>query len=105
MDGVWERQWITNAAKNVVSKDTKTEMVYDTIEFRHLKLTLPSVTPEDKVIHGVHQLTAVIKNTPSSTVNAQLEAINALQDTIENWAGDTKAPMATTDLPRCTLST
>ena len=87
-----------------VSKDTKTEMVYDTIEFRHHKLILTSVTPEDKVIHGVQQLSAALKNKPESTVDAQLQAIKALQDTIEQWAGDTKAPMATADLPRCTLS-
>ena len=31
--------------QKVVSKDTKIEMVSDTIEFRHHKLNLPSVTP------------------------------------------------------------
>ena len=43
--------------QKVVSKGTNTEMASDTIEFRHYKLTLPSVTPEDKVINGVQQLT------------------------------------------------
>ena len=46
-----------------------------------------------------------LKNTPASTVYAQLQSIKALQDTIEHWAGDTKSPMATDDLPRHTLST
>ena len=69
--------------QKVVSKDTKTEMVSDTIKFRHHKLTLPSVTPEDKVLHGVHQLTESLKNTSASTVDAQLQSIKYLQDTIE----------------------
>ena len=91
--------------QKVVFKDTKTEMVSNNIEFRHHKLTLPSVTKEDKVLNGVQQLTAALKNTPASTVDAQLQAIKALQDTIEHWAGDTKSPTATTDLPRRTLPT
>ena len=93
------------SCQNVVSKDTKTNMLSDTIKFRHRKLTLPSVTPEDKVIHGVQQLTASLKITPSSTLDAQLQAIKVLQDTIEQWEGYTKAPMSTTDLLRHTLST
>ena len=80
-------------------------MVSDTIEFRHRKLTLPSVTPEDKVIHGVQQITEALKNTPASTLDAQLQAIKSFQDTIEHWAGGTKSPTSTTDLPRLALST
>ena len=91
--------------QKVVTKDTKIEMVSDIIEFRHHKLTLPSVTPEDKVLHGVQQLTAALKNAPASTVDAQLQSIKALQDTIEHCLVDTKSPTATTDLLRCTLST
>ena len=89
--------------QKVVFKDTKTEMVSNNIEFRHHKLTLPSVTKEDKVLNGVQQLTAALKNTPASTVDVQLQAIKALQDTIEHWAGDKKALRARTDLPRRTL--
>ena len=82
--------WIVEAAmdhylcQKVVSKDNKTEMVSDTIEFRHHKFNLPSVTPEDKVLHGVQQLTAALKNTPASTVDDQLQSIKALQDTIDH---------------------
>ena len=47
--------------QKVVPKDTKSEMLSDTIEFRHHKLTLPSVKPEYKVLHGVQQLTAALK--------------------------------------------
>ena len=35
---------------------------------------------------------------------AKLQAIKALQDTIDNWEGYTKASMATTDLTRRTSS-
>ena len=91
--------------QKVVSKDTKTEIVSNTIEFRHHKLTPPSVTPEDKVLHGVKQLTAALKNTLSSKVDSKLQALKALQDTIGHWIGDTKEPMATSDTPRSNLST
>ena len=80
-------------------------MVSDIIEFRHHKLTFPLLTPEYKVLHGVQQLTTAPKNTPSSTVDSQLQYIKALQDTIENWAGNKKAHMATDDIPCRTLST
>ena len=50
--------------QKVVSTDTKTEMVYDTIESRHHKLTFPSLTLEEKVLHGVQKLTSALKNTP-----------------------------------------
>ena len=80
-------------------------MVYDTIGFRHHKLTLPLVTPKDNVLHGVKHLTEALKNKPASTVDSQLQSIKALQDTINQWSGDTKSSMATTDLPHHTLST
>ena len=52
------------------------------------------------MLHGVQQLTAVLKDTSLSTVDAQLKSIKALQNTLDHWAGDTEAPTATTDLPR-----
>ena len=53
----------------------------------------------------MQQLTAVLKDTPASTVDAQIQSIRALQDTLDNWSGDTAAPTATTDIQRQTLST
>ena len=70
-----------------------------TIKFRHNKLTLPSVKPDDKVLHGVQQLTAALKYTPIYTVDTQLQSIKYLQDTIEHWAGDIAAPTSTNDPP------
>ena len=79
-------------------------MVSDTIEFKHQKLTITSVTPEVEVLHGVQHTMAVLKDTPLFTLDAKLQAIKDLHDTLENWAGDISAPTATTDLPRQTLS-
>ena len=87
-DFIGNYEWSVGSEMNrhrcekVVSKDTKTDMVSDTIEFRHHKLTLTSVTPEYKVLYGVQQLTTALKNTPASTVYAQLQVIKSLQDTI-----------------------
>ena len=91
--------------QRVIYKDTKAEIVSDTIEFRHHELTLPSLTPDNKVLHGVQQLTEVLKYTPESTVDAQIQSIKALHDNLEHWAGCIAAPTETTDLPHRTLST
>ena len=79
-------------------------MVSDTIKFRHHKLTLLSVTPEDKVLDGVQNLTSVIKYAPASTADAQIQSINSLQDALEHWLGDTTAPTDTTAILWQTLS-
>ena len=50
------------------------------------------------MLYVLQQLTAALKDTPASTVDAQLQAIKDLQDTIEHHAGDTAALTATTDL-------
>ena len=75
--GFQKKRWMDCGSGNgslllakVVSKDKKTEMVSDTIEFRHHKLTLPTVTPGDKVLNGVQRVTPALKNTPASTVDA-----------------------------------
>ena len=57
------------------------------------------------MLHGVQQLTAVLKDMPSFTVDAKLQDSKDLPDTLEHWAGDTVALIATTDLPRQILST
>ena len=52
----------------------------------------------------MQHLTPVLKDMPAYTLDAQLQAIKALQDTLEHWVGDTSAPNATNNLPCWTLS-
>ena len=47
--------------QRVIPKLTRSMMISDTTEFRHHQITQPSVTPKDKVLHGLQQLTAALQ--------------------------------------------
>ena len=64
-------------------------MISDTTEFRHHHITKSSVTPEDRVLQGLKQLAAAIQGAPSSQSGEQIRALQSLQDTLNDWAGDT----------------
>ena len=64
-------------------------MISDTTEFRHHQITQTSVTPEDRVLHGVQQLTAAIQGAPYSRSGDQIRALQSLKDTLTNWVVDT----------------
>ena len=36
----------------------------DTIKFKHLYLTQPSVTPEDRLVHAMRVITGTLKDAP-----------------------------------------
>ena len=44
------------------------------------------VTPEDRVIRSIEQLTAVLKGDKLSATEAQMKAIETLQSTLNNWS-------------------
>ena len=46
--------------QHIIPKLTRSMMISDTTEFRHHHITQPSVTPEDRVLHGLIQLTAAL---------------------------------------------
>ena len=75
--------------QRVIPKDTKSEMVSDTVEFRHHDLTQPSVTPDDRLLHGLQLLTAALEGKPTSTSAEQLEAIAMLQKALGQWENTT----------------
>ena len=64
-------------------------MISDTTEFRHHHITQPSITPEDRVLHGLQQLTAAIQGAPYYQSGDQIRALQSLKDTLTNWAVDT----------------
>jgi hypothetical protein len=80
--------------QRVMPKDTRSERVSDTVEFRHNGITQPQLTAEDKVLHGINQLTAALKGVQTPTMDDQLHAIQALQDTIGNWSDKQPTPKA-----------
>ena len=64
-------------------------MISDTTEFRHHSITQTSVTPEDRVIHGLQQLTVALQGAPSSRTGDQIRDFQSLKDTLTDWAVDT----------------
>ena len=52
--------------QRVIPKITRSIIISDTTEFRHHHITQPSVTPEERVIHGLKKLTAALQVSPSS---------------------------------------
>ena len=62
------------------SRETHAVKVSDTIDFRHHSLTLPTVTPEDRLQHGLTSLTNALEEAPNAANDSQLEAITRLQN-------------------------
>ena len=56
------------------------------MEFRHHHLTLPDLTPADRIVHSVTTLTCALRDAPAIACNNQLAAIQALCQAIHRWA-------------------
>ena len=69
-----------------IPKDSRALSISNTIEFCHQHLTHPSVTAEDRVLHGVQQLNSALQHSPSSHSSEQLEAIQALPNALGKWS-------------------
>ncbi len=57
----------------------------DTVEFRHAYHTIPSPTPEDKIIHGLQVMAGALKDAPPPTCISQVDAIANLCDLFDLW--------------------
>ena len=70
------------------SKDRSTR-VSDTVEFRHVSITAPQITPEDKVINGITKLKSELAFIPVPNEDNQIEAISNLRNLFykhsKNW--------------------
>ena len=51
--------------QRVVAKATKAEQISDTVEFRHQYLTQPTLTSDERVLHGMQNLTGALKDAPT----------------------------------------
>ena len=74
--------------QRVVSKETKCESISDTVEFRHHNITQPTFTPEDRLIYSIQRLESAIRKEEPKKLEAQREAIEALQRAIQGWSRD-----------------
>jgi hypothetical protein len=69
----------------LVKIDTKSQVISDTVKFYHAYHTIPSPTPEDKIIHGLHVMLGALKDALPPTSISQVEAIVNLCDLFESW--------------------
>jgi hypothetical protein len=67
----------------LVKSDTKSQVISDTVEFRHAYRTIPSPSPEDKIIHGLHVMLCALKDALPPTSISQMEVIANLRDLFE----------------------
>ena len=68
--------------QRVAPKDTTAVQVSDTLEYRHHYLTQPTLTPDDRVLHGLQILTCALEHAPTEMCDAQLRAISAIRDVL-----------------------
>ena len=71
----------------VIPADTREINVSDTVEFLHHFITTPTLTPEDRILRGINTLSSAIKDRPTDTYKAQLQAITKPRDIYTEWAG------------------
>ena len=87
----------------IVSKATKEAQVSDTVEFRHHHLTLPDITPTDRIFHSATTIMHALRDAPRIACNNQLAAIQAIHQAIHQWDRTTmpfaKVPKVTKPLP------
>ena len=60
----------------------------DTVEFLHVYLIQPMITPEDRITHAIHFLVCAFKDVPSTLCDSQLATIVASDKLIEKKSAD-----------------
>ncbi len=69
----------------LVKSDNRSQVISDTVEFHYAYRTIPSPSPEDKIIHGLHVMSGTLKDAPPPRSISQMEAIANLRDLFESW--------------------
>ena len=69
----------------LVKMDTKSQVISDTVEFRHAYRQTPIPTPEDRIVQGLQAVTDALNDTPPPTTISQLEALTNLRDIFDSW--------------------
>jgi hypothetical protein len=69
----------------LVKSDTKSKVFSGSVKFCHAYFNIPSHSPEDKIIHGLHVMLGALKDAPPPTSISQMEALANLRDLFESW--------------------
>ncbi len=59
----------------LVNADTKSQCIFDTVEFRHKYLAIPAPISEDRIIQGLQQVAGALAGTTPPTSISQVDAI------------------------------
>ena len=62
----------------------KSQVISDTVEFRHSYLSIPSPSTEDRIIHGLQVVAGALTGAAPPTSISQVEAIANLRDMFES---------------------
>ena len=71
--------------QRVAPKYTKAVQISDTHKYRHHYLTQPTLTPEDRFLHGLQTLTCSLEDASSQMCEEQLRSISTLQGLFVQW--------------------
>ena len=71
----------------VIPADVREINVSDTVKFLHHFITTPTLTPEDRILHGINTLSSAIQDKSTDTYEAQIQAITKLRDICTGWSG------------------
>ena len=71
----------------VIPAYTREINVSNTVEFLHHFMTTPTLTPEDRILHGINTLSNAIQDKPYYTYKAQIQAITKQRDICTGWSG------------------
>ncbi len=69
----------------LVKMGTKSQVISDTVKFRHAYCTIPAPSTEDKIAHGVQAIANALTDTPLPTTISQLDALTNLRDLFKLW--------------------
>ena len=64
----------------VVSNKSRASCVIDAVEFRHVVVTVPKISPEDKLIHDASQQKRELASIPIPNKHDQIEAASNLRN-------------------------
>ena len=69
----------------IMPRNTMAVTISDTVEYRYDHLTIPSVTPADQIMDGLHLLTGALVDAPTARCDVQLKAIGDLRKACQWW--------------------
>ncbi len=69
----------------LVNADTKSQVISNTVKFRHSYLSVPAPSTEDQIVHGLQIVAGALAGAAPPTSISQVEAIANLRDIFESW--------------------